>query len=357
MFDPQEVTEESNAPQAPHASRVRPSRARLQRVLEVAVSLVFLALALRKISFGELWAALTTANWLWLIPCVLITVALLLLKGWRWQLLFLPEHRLPFKPVFVALCAGYLASNVFPARAGELVRLVLLVSDQPVDAARTLSSIVVERLLDVLTLLALMVVLLPFVDLPEWMRSSGQVLGVAALVAAALIVLLSFWKERLLALAHTVLRPIRFLDRPGVYAAIGHLIDGFATLRGRLGLVLIGISLLAWLAVVVEAWTAAVAVRLDAPITAITLAVVVTSLGMVVPSSPGYIGVFHYLVTVALAPFGVPKEMALSFALVWHAANYLTLSASGAIALWAHGTSLGQVLARWRNRDLPAENV
>ena len=120
--------------ETPRTSPSRFPRARFQRVLEVVVSLIFLALALRKISFRDLWAALTTANWLWLIPCVLITVGLLILKGWRWQLLFLPEHRLPYKPVFVALCAGYLASNVFPARAGELVRLVLLVSDQPVDA-------------------------------------------------------------------------------------------------------------------------------------------------------------------------------------------------------------------------------
>ena len=88
----------------------------------------------------------------------------------------------------------------------------------------------------------------------------------------------------------------------------------------------------------------------------ITLAVVVTSLGMVVPSSPGYIGIFHYLVTVAVVPFGIPKEMALTFALVWHAANYLTLSGAGVIALWAHGTSLGQVLARWRNREVPVES-
>ena len=106
-----------------------------------------------------------------------------------------------------------------------------------------------------LTLLALMVVLLPFVALPEWMRTSAQLLGVAALVASGVIVLLSFWKARLLALAHTVLGRVRFLDKPGVYAAIGHLIDGFATLRGRLGLGLIGISFFVWLAVVLEAWT------------------------------------------------------------------------------------------------------
>lgn len=327
-----------------------PRRARLQRILEAAVSLIFLLLALRGIRLDELWQALKQANYLWLLPAVLITVALLYLKAWRWQLLFLPEHRLAFGSVFTALCSGYLASNVFPARAGELVRLVLLVSEQPVSASRTLSTIIVERLLDTLTLLVVMIVLLPFVSLPDWMTRSAQLLGIAALAISVFIVALSFWKERLLRWAHALLRHIRFLDRPGIYAALAHLIDGFATLRGRLGLALVGISLLGWVGVIGMAWSAAQAFHLQVPITAVSLAVVVTTLGMLVPSSPGYIGVFHYLVTVALAPFGVPKDLALSYALVWHGTNYLTLSLSGVIALWVHGTSLGQVLSKWRNR-------
>lgn len=326
----------------------------MQRVIEVGISLVFLWLALRGIRLDDLLEALRDARWAWLAPAVLITVALLLLKGWRWQLLFLPEHRLRFRPVFAALCAGYLASNVLPARAGELVRLVLLVGEEPVDAARTLSTIIVEHLLDVLTLLMVLVGLLPFVRLPEWMTRSAQVLAIGALFASVVILWLSLRKERLLGLAHALLGRVRLLDRPSVYDAIGHLIDGFAALRGRLGLGLIGLSLLAWVGVVLMAWSAAQAVHLDAPVSAVTLAVVVTSLGMVVPSSPGYIGVFHYLVWVALAPFEIPKDDALTFALVWHGANYLVLSLSGVIALWAHGVSPVSALARWRERGAAA---
>ena len=104
----------------------------IQRVVEVAISLGFLFLALRGIRLKELWLALQQVNYWWLIPCVLVTVALLFLKGWRWQLLFLPEYRLPYSPVFTSMCAGYLASNVLPGRAGELVRVVLLVSEEQV---------------------------------------------------------------------------------------------------------------------------------------------------------------------------------------------------------------------------------
>ena len=328
-----------------------PRRTRLQHVIEVVVSLGFLALALRGIHLGNLWAALRSADYLWLLPMVVTAVALLVMKGWRWQLLFYPEYRLPFGAVFTALCAGYLATNVLPARLGELVRLVLLTSEQPVSVARTFSTIVVERLLDLLSLLVVLVLLLPFVKLPADMTRAAQVLGWLALAGAAIMVLLSFWKAQLLRWAHVLLRRVRFLDRPAVYDSLAHLINGFATLRGRLGLLLFALSLVGWVGVTGVAWFAAQAFGLDVPVTAIVFAVVVTTLGMLVPSSPGYIGVFHYLVTVALAPFGVPKDLALSYALVWHGVNYLTLSGTGAVALWVHGTSLGQILQRWRGRD------
>ncbi len=333
-------------PGAPARSR----RAWLQRAVEVAVSLGFLALALRGIDFRELWGALRQANYLWLIPGVVITVVLLYLKAWRWQLLFRPEHRLPFNSVFTAMCAGYLASNVLPARAGELARLVLLVSEQPVSVARTLSTIIVERLLDILSLIVVLAVLLPFVTLPEGLTEIAWGITGVALAGALAMLVLSFWKAQLLRFSHWLFGRVRLLDRPQVYDAIGHLIDGFATLRGRQGVALVGLSLAGWAGVIGMAWSAGIATRLGTPLTAMAFAVVVTTLWMLVPSSPGYIGVFHYWAAWTVMQFGVPRDQAVTFALLWHTANYLTLSLSGLVALAAHGTSLGQIRARWQAR-------
>jgi len=335
------------------ASAAPPARrAPLQRVIEIAVSLVFLALALRGVQFDALWGALRHASYIWLAPAVLLTVLTLLIKAWRWQFMFRPEYRLPFGPVFTALSAGYLASNVLPARLGEVVSIVLLVSDEPVSAARTLSTLIVTRLLDLLSLLVILIGLLPFVKLPSDMLAAARGLGGAAFLGIVAVVLLSFWRDAALRLAQRVLRRIRVLDRPAVYASLGHLVDGFTLLRRPLGLLLVAITFLAWASIFLTAWACAQAFHLDVPVTAIIFANIVVALGMLVPSSPGYIGVFHYLVTVALAPFGVPKEAALGYAIVWHATNYLTLSVSGMVALGIHGTSLGKVLERWRKRGL-----
>jgi glycosyltransferase 2 family protein len=334
---------------APRGSASR--RAYIQRAAEIGISLFFLALALQGINLQALGAALQQANYIWLLPAIAVTLGILVVKGIRWQLLFLPDHRLAFAPAFTALCAGYLASNVLPARLGEVVRVVLLVSEEPVGVVRTASTIVVERLLDVLSVMIILVLLLPFVTLPPAMTRAAQSLGILSLVGAGALLLLSFWKERVLCWTRLVLQHIRILDRPAVYQALGHLIDGFAALRGRLGLALIALSLLSWFGSVAVAWCVSQAFAMTVPVTAMAFAVVVVALGMVIPSSPGYIGVFHYLATFALAPFGVPKDVALSFALVWHALNYIELSVVGLVALAIHGTSLGQVMRRWRERS------
>ena len=342
------------SPEQPAARGGSRRRAILQRTLEITISLGFLALAFRGINLAVLWQGIRTANLGWVLACVAATIALLFFKAWRWQLLFLPEYHPRYSSVFTAMAGGYLASNVLPARMGELVRLVLLVSDEPVSGARTLSTIVVERVLDILSLLIVMLFVLPFVDLPPLMMRSLQAIGVVALVGAGVLALMSYQKDRLMRWAHAILGKISVLDRPAIYSAIENLIDGFAALRGRFGLLQMALSLIAWVGVIVMGWTAAMAVNLETPLTAIIMAVVITTLGMLVPSSPGYIGVFEYLTTVALGPFGVPKEAALTFAIVWHGINYLTLCVVGLIALWIHGTSLGQAVNRFRTRDIVA---
>lgn len=336
-------TKEDPVPVAPSARR-----APFQRAIEIVVSVAFLALALRGVRFDDLWAALRHAAYAWLVPAVLLTVVTLLIKAWRWQLMFRPEYRLPFGSVFTALAAGYLASNVLPARLGEVVSIVLLVSDEPVSAARTLSTLIVTRLLDLLSLLVILIGLLPFVQLPADMLAAARGLGVVAVLGGGAIVLLSFWRDAALRLAQRVLHSTRLLDQPAIYASLGHLLDGFTLLRRPLGLLLAAATFLAWASIFLTAWACAQAFHLNVPLTAVIFANIVVALGMLVPSSPGYIGVFHYLTTVALAPFGVSKEIALGYAIVWHGVNYLTLSVTGMVALGVHGTSLGQVLKRRR---------
>ena len=306
-------------------------------------------LAIWGIDFSSLWKVLRDANYLWLIPSVLSVVLLLLLKAWRWQLLYYPEHKLPFGSLYTALSAGFFISNILPARLGEVSRVLLIVSEQPVGIARTTATIIIEHLLDLATLLIYLLFLLPFTSLPPILSNTAKISGISAVVGIIVMIFLSLWKTRLVLWMDNTSRRLSFLKKPAIHSFIVNLLDGFAIMRTRLGTLIIGISFFGWILVFITAWSAAEALKLDLQIVAIMFAVVVTTMGMLIPSSPGYIGVFHYLTVVSLSPFGVLKDTALALALLWHAVNYLTLSASGYIALWIHGTSLSQMLRKYRD--------
>ncbi len=330
------------------AGRIGPGgRTLLRRGLEIGLSVVCLFLALRAVNPAELAQALRRADPWWVLAFVGIMLVVLLLKAWRWQLLFLPEYHPPFGSLFSILAFSYMLSNVLPGRAGELARVVLLPAEQPVSAARTLATIVVERLLDLLSVLTLLVVLLPFVNLPPEMLHGAQALGVLALVGAIALIVLSYWKARLLRWAHWIFGRISFLDRAPVYSALEHLVDGFAMLRSPLGLLVIALALVSWAGVVALGWAAANAFHLPVPITATAFAVVLTSLSQLLPSTPGYVGVFQLAAKIALLPLGVPVVMAEIYAFGWWALTYLTLTLGGLVAMWVHGISFQQVV-NWR---------
>lgn len=328
---------------------INPKRSRLQFVLELTISSIFLILALWGIDFSGLWKALKHANYLWLFPSIISVIILLIIKSWRWQLLFHPEHKLPFGTLFTALSAGFFISNILPARLGEVSRVLMVVGEQPVGVARTTSTIIIEHLLDLATLMFFLLLLLPFISLPPVLINASKILGILTVFGIIVMIFLSMWRMKIIGWMDNLSTRLTLLKKDAIRNFIIDLIDGFTVIRTRTGILIIGISLFGWILVFITGWSASLVLNLDIPIIATMLAVVVTTLGMLVPSSPGYIGVFHYLVFLSLSPFGIAKETSLALALLWHAVNYLTLTGSGYVALWLHGTSLGQILKKYRN--------
>ena len=189
--------------------------------------------------------------------------------------------------------------------------------------------------------------------LPAGIARGAAGVGLLAVAAGAALVTLSIAKDRLLTWARGMLRHVRLLDRPQVYAAFAHLLDGFALLRGSLGLPIMALALLSWAGVVGLAWTIAWAFHLAVPLTAVMFAVALTSLSMVLPSTPGYIGVFQYAVMLALMPWHVATNQVAAYGLAWWGMNYLVLTAAGMVAMWVHGISFAQI----RGKQQPQEDM
>lgn len=313
---------------------------RLRLLAGLAISVVSLGLVLWNVEWKRFWEALGGADYVWLLPA-LATVALVMwLKAIKWQILLVPAGKTSRVHLLYSMAIGYLVNTVLPGRLGELARTYTEAKLDGVRPMAVLSSVALDRILDIVALAVLLALSLPTANLPEWVGQSGLLVGAAGVGLLALSVLIAYPAG-----ASIVTRIMRLLPSfPGktrVERWVEALCVGMRGLRGaRSQLALALLTATIWLVSVLTFYLTMLAFHIPAPIWASALGLAVTNLGMVVPSSPGYIGVFHYLVVLTLGAYGVEKELALGFSVVVHLVGLLPVSIFGAYSLWRCGLGL-----------------
>ena len=297
---------------------------RIRLWVGLGISVVCLALALRGVDFEGLGQALQSVRW----PYLVLAFSALLLAVWlravRWRVLFYPQTGLSLSTLFSIINIGYLFINVLPVRVGELVRAYLAGELLGTGTPRAFSTIVLERTLDVLTIVLLLLGLAPFTPLPLWAVRAGLIAGAGAVVMIVVMIVVALNPERGVRMGGWLARwlPERF--RGTFTAAWASLLDGFTVVKepGQLLRVVL-LSVAIWAGSAMINYWVLVGFTLPAPPTAALLVLCITVLGMVIPSSPGYIGVFEYLVVLTLSLFAIDRDLALSYGLVLHGVNYV----------------------------------
>jgi hypothetical protein len=340
----------------------------------ILISIVALAFAFRQVDFQEVWAALAGVNY-WLLLLSLVPLILfLVLRALRWRLLFYPQQGLHLLNLLAVINIGYLLSNIFPARLGDVARAYLIGDTEEVSRASALSTIVAERVLDALCAVGGFFLVLPFAPLPDWMIKSGLLVGVVAVLALAVFVVLVRRREWTLRLLDRILRAVhwpdnetmgrywqgladrtrlRFFaqmpwaDRADLEKMAGSLIDGFGGITTlRLGPPLLLWSIAIWAVISAYYWIVLLAFDLSASYVAGLAVASVTALGMTIPASPGYIGVFEFLGRETMVLFGMAPGQALSYALVAHAIVYIVYCLLGLISMVQQNLSYAEIQDR-----------
>jgi hypothetical protein len=205
-----------------------------------------------------------------------------------------------------------------------------------------LGTIVVEKLLDGLTLLLLLALLFVVVPVPDWLRISGVASALVLVILLLTVLLLTGRRRRLLGAMDRVGQIVPALERLGLRRRTATLADGLSSLKSRQ----VNVRLLLWTATI---WLLAgstnyfilLALGIEVPLALASLVVlVVVHLGMVVPSSPARIGVFHYLCFLALSLLGVEQSSALAYGFVLHGIVVLPAIFAGLLCLWRENLSL-----------------
>jgi uncharacterized protein (TIRG00374 family) len=304
----------------------------------VGISLLCLVLALWGVQWGQVWRHLVTAHYPYLVGASLVLTLGSAVRAFRWRLLFLPRHDLSPMRLFAIINIGYLLINILPARLGELARVYLISRGGQVNAVRALSTIVVERMYDTLFALLLLGVVSSFAPLPPWATQGALVVGAATVALALVLFTLAGQRSRLLRVWHWATGHVGWLRRPGLEDAFNSGLDGLTTLRRmKVALGALCWSTAVWACNLLTFYLVMQALKMDLPWSAAGLTVSVIALSMIIPSSPGYVGVFEEGVVLSLGLFDVGREAALAYALLLHALVYVVPSLWGLVGFWQEG--------------------
>lgn len=314
----------------------------------VVVSLVCLGLALAGVEWYRVGDALQRADWRYLLPAGLALFGYLLARSARWRVLLGPGVELT--QTFSVINIGYLVSNVLPFRLGDPARAVAIGLDGKVKISTALTTVVVERVLDMLTVVILLAVTLPFVGNAGWTGDAGLVgagLGLAALAVLILLAVRPDWSRKVL---ERVLELVPWVDRERWVTWFDGLLEGVGAFRsaGRTAGV-IGWSIVTW-GLTVGYYLAMLWAFLDRPsVVEASFLTCATALGVALPASPGSMGVFHSVARYALQlPFGVAAESAVVVAFASHAFQYVIMCVLGLLGLLRQNLSLAQLSTRAR---------
>jgi uncharacterized protein (TIRG00374 family) len=324
------------------------------------VSAGFVALALRNLDGAALGRTLHHVRPLpWLPLAIAAYLVGQLLRGQRLRILVRRESSLPLVTASNVVVVGYASNNVLPARLGELVRVGMLAERTGIPLSQSLTVTVMERILDGIAILVLLIAgTSSLAAPPPWMatleRMASLIFGAALVVLFALVamprpvlalasrlsVLGSAWRDRAIAIATSVTDAVACLRTPRMALAVAYY------------------SLLIWCfeAAMFACVLPAFSLRLALAPAAVTMAI--TNVGILIPSSPGFIGSFEYFCTRALQAQDVPHETALGYALIVHLAFFVPVTLWGAGVIWRYGVEIGATAALVRAaRSSPASDM
>jgi hypothetical protein len=328
------------------------SRSRLLRFgVSIGLAVLLLALFVRNLDFRAVGEAIRTAKVGWL---VVATAAGLIgtppIRAWRWGRLLKGQKASPLH-LNASIAIGFAASTLLPARAGEIVRPVALSRMGSLPFTPCLLSVALERLIDLLSTVALFVVyalgwapaMLAGEEASRFalLRRSAFVLGGGTLVAVGILTVFALRPDLARRLSAPVLRlfPERISRR--LAEVLEHLLDGIAALRNPRDAALVAAqSALLWLVICFQIWATLRAFDLSFPFPVTFFVLTWAVMGLAIPT-PGGVGGYHAATAYALAGFyAVPTNTAAAFALVSHAVSFVPITLLGLGFLLAGGFSL-----------------
>jgi glycosyltransferase 2 family protein len=290
------------------------------------ISILLLYLSLKDIRFREIWVTLANADWhLVFIPLFFIMIAVTLC-AFRWSRVAGGGSR--FRETFVALLIGLFINNVLPARIGEVARAYVLSKKRGFSFTYAISTVLVDRFFDLAGLLLITFIFFPRESLPAAV-SKGLYMLIGLLVVCV-VTLIVMSRE---GVAGKVADRIAKLQRPFFLKLAKRIIEiqeNLKRINSPFNLVLcVCISAVTWLSMSTALYFVMLALGVPVRFAYIPFVCALLNMGLTIPSSPGYVGVYQFLLVYLLSIFGVPKYQGFAVSLVFHVSWYIPYNILG----------------------------
>jgi uncharacterized protein (TIRG00374 family) len=326
----------------------------LRLIVGITVSLVCLYFATKGTDWEQVGAVLAAARPGWIAALIVASLATVYIRAQRWRVLLRPLGDVPLYPALSATAIGFGANSVLPFRMGEILRPALLGRRVGVGISAALSSIVLERLFDMLLVISCFVgVSLIYPEVPPKMRQGAFGLAGLATLGFLVLVVMQRHHEKAEALMSWVFARLPAGGR--LHALSRSFMDGLSGLRDlRTVLVVLGYSVYLWGVITLTFMFSFLALDIEVPLLAASLTtVVVVAAAVFLPQAPGFVGTWQFGCVQALKLFGVSQEVAVGYSLLtWVLQMAINISTAG-LFLVREDLSLGQ-LVRLAPRETPA---
>jgi uncharacterized membrane protein YbhN (UPF0104 family) len=302
-------------------------------VAALALAAALLYFSLRGIDWLRVWDILRDARPLGICFAWATISLVVFLRSLRWRVLLSAGEPVSVPLVFWATTAGYLGNNLLPARAGELVRTVMISRRTGLSNAFVLTTALSERVADAIAVIGISAaVLLAMPNPPGWMAVAGRPFAVAGLCGAAAIAFLPAFEGFLFRVLKRV--PVPPPLREKIEGALGHAIQGIRSFHDRRRLArFVALTAVIWTMDAANATICAAALGFHFPVPVAFLLVAGLGLGSALPSTPGYVGIYQFVAVSILTPFGFARADAIACILLLQALNYAVILFWGLIGV------------------------
>jgi uncharacterized protein (TIRG00374 family) len=304
------------------------------------ISAVFLFLAFRNVDFKLVWKYLQVGNFWWLIPGLAIYFLGVFFRSVRWQFLLKPIKKVSVRTLFPIINIGYMGNNVYPARAGEILRAIVLKRKENISASATIATIIVERIFDALVVLAFVLFNLKQFSKAVTNKYLGTVVENLALIGSLIFIfiligfiLIAIFPENAKKIVIWIkehLIPLKWKE--GFKNLAFRFLEGLDSLKSPLDVIsILVITAVIWTCETGLYWTVMKALNLSLGFQILMLLNGVINLVLLIPAAPGGLGTFDAASRTMLEAFALNAELAIGFTLILRIVLWLPITILGFI--------------------------